>query len=208
MKISYAITVVNEIKEIQTLLPLLIENKREVDEIVVQYDNQKVTVEVLEYLNDLTFDKKIDKTIGYPLNGDFGTYKQHLTQNCTGDWIFQLDADETIDPILIQGLSNILEGNDTIEMFFIPRINIVNGLTESHIQKWRWNVNEKGWVNFPDVQGRLYQNKQSIFWAGKVHEQLQGFESYTIFPQDETYCIKHIKEIERQEKQNALYETL
>ena len=208
MKISYAITVVNEIKEIQTLLPLLIENKREVDEIVVQYDNQKVTVEVLEYLNDLTFDKKIDKTIGYPLNGDFGTYKQHLTQNCTGDWIFQLDADETIDPILIQGLSNILEGNDTIEMFFIPRINIVNGLTESHIKKWRWNVNEKGWVNFPDVQGRLYQNKQSIFWAGKVHEQLQGFESYTIFPQDELYCIKHIKDIERQERQNNFYDTI
>ena len=208
MKISYAVTVVNEIKEIQTLLPLLIENKREVDEIVVQYDNQKVTVEVLEYLNDLTFEKKIDKTIGYPLNGDFGTYKQHLTQNCTGDWIFQLDADETIDPILIQGLSNILEGNDTIEMFFIPRINIVNGLTPEHIQKWKWQVNENGWVNFPDVQGRLYQNKQSIFWAGKVHEQLQGFESYTIFPQDETYCIKHIKDIERQERQNNFYDTI
>ena len=192
MKISYAVTVVDEIKEIQTLLPLLIENKREDDEIVVQYDNQKVSVDVLEYLNDLTFEKKINKTIGYPLNSDFGTYKQHLTQNCAGDWIFQLDADETIDPILIQGLSNILEGNDTIEMFFIPRINIVNGLTPEHIQKWKWQVNENGWVNFPDVQGRLYQNKQSIFWAGKVHEQLQGFESYTIFPQDETYCIKHI----------------
>jgi hypothetical protein len=208
MKISYAVTVVDEIKEIQTLLPLLIENKRKEDEIIVQYDNQKVSVEVLEYLNDLTFEKKIDKTIGYPLNGDFGTYKQHLTQNCTGDWIFQLDADETIDPILIQNLSNILEGNESIEMFFIPRINIVNGLTDDHIQKWRWQVNEKGWVNFPDVQGRLYRNKQSIFWAGKVHEQLQGFESYTIFPQDETYCIKHIKEIERQERQNNFYEQL
>lgn len=208
MKITYAVTVADEIKEIQTLLPLLIENKREEDEIIVQYDNQKVSVEVLEYLNDLTFEKKIDKTIGYPLNGDFGTYKQHLTQNCTGDWIFQLDADETIDPILIQGLSNILAGNENIEMFFIPRINIVNGLTNEHIAKWRWQVNEQGWVNFPDVQGRLYRNKQSIFWAGKVHEQLQGFESYTIFPQDETYCIKHIKEIKRQEIQNALYETL
>ena len=208
MKISYAVTVVDEIKEIQTLLPLLIENKREEDEIVVQYDNQKVSVDVLEYLNDLTFEKKINKTIGYPLNSDFGTYKQHLTQNCAGDWIFQLDADETIDPILIQGLSNILEGNSNIEMFFIPRINIVNGLTPEHIQKWRWQVNEQGWVNFPDVQGRLYQNKQSIFWAGKVHEQLQGFESYTIFPQDETYCIKHIKEIERQERQNNFYEQI
>jgi hypothetical protein len=208
MKISYAVTVADEIKEIQTLLPILIENKLKDDEIVVQYDNQKVSIEVLEYLNDLVFEKKINLLVGYPLNGDFGTYKQHLTQNCTGDWIFQLDADEILEPTLIQSLQDILNGNENIEMFFIPRINIVNGLTPEHIAKWRWQVNEKGWVNFPDVQGRLYRNKQSIFWAGKVHEQLQGFESYTIFPQDETYCIKHIKEIERQEKQNALYETL
>ena len=208
MKISYAITVADEIKEIQQLLPLLIQNKQNTDEIVVQYDNQKVTVEVLEYLNDLVYDKKIDRLVGYPLNGDFGTYKQHLNQNCQGEWIFQLDADELLEEQLISNLGTILDGNDSIDMFFIPRINIVNGLTEAHIQKWRWNVNEKGWVNFPDVQGRLYKNKQSIFWAGKVHEQLQGFESYTIFPQDEVYCIKHIKEIERQERQNALYETI
>lgn len=208
MKISYAVTVADEIKEIQQLLPLLIQNKQNTDEIVVQYDNQKVTVEVLEYLNDLVYDKKIDRLVGYPLNGDFGTYKQHLNQNCQGEWIFQLDADELLEEQLIGSLGTILDGNDSIDMFFIPRINIVNGLTEAHIQKWRWQVNDKGWVNFPDVQGRLYKNKQSIFWAGKVHEQLQGFESYTIFPQDEVYCIKHIKEIERQERQNALYETI
>jgi len=208
MKISYAVTVADEIKEIQTLLPLLIENKIDTDEIIVQYDNQKVTVEVLEYLNDLVFDKKIDKLIGYPLNGDFGTYKQHLNQNCSGDWIFQLDADEILDTKLINNLGFILEGNPNIEMFFIPRINIVNGLTDEHIKKWGWQVNELGWVNFPDVQGRLYQNKQSIFWSGKVHEQLQGFESYSIFPKDETYCIKHIKEIERQERQNNFYATI
>jgi uncharacterized protein (UPF0297 family) len=208
MKISYAVTVADEIKEIQQLLPLLIQNKQNTDEIVVQYDNQKVTVEVLEYLNDLVYDKKIDRLVGYPLNGDFGTYKQHLNQNCQGEWIFQLDADELLEEQLIGNLGTILNGNDSIDMFFIPRINIVNGLTEAHVQKWRWQVNDKGWVNFPDVQGRLYKNKQSIFWAGKVHEQLQGFESYTIFPQDEVYCIKHIKDIERQERQNALYETI
>jgi uncharacterized protein (UPF0297 family) len=208
MKISYAVTVADEIKEIQQLLPLLIQNKQNTDEIVVQYDNQKVTVEVLEYLNDLVYDKKIDRLVGYPLNGDFGTYKQHLNQNCQGEWIFQLDADELLEEQLISNLGTILNGNDSIDMFFIPRINIVNGLTEAHIQKWKWQVNDKGWVNFPDVQGRLYKNKQSIFWAGKVHEQLQGFESYTIFPQDEMYCIKHIKEIERQERQNNFYEQL
>ena len=208
MKISYAVTVADEIKEIQQLLPLLIQNKLSTDEIVVQYDNQKVTVEVLEYLNDLVFEKKIDRLVGYPLNADFGTYKQHLNQNCQGEWIFQLDADELLEEQLIGSLGAILDGNPNIDLFFIPRINIVNGLTEAHIQKWKWQVNDNGWVNFPDVQGRLYKNKQSIFWAGKVHEQLQGFESYTIFPQDEVYCIKHIKEIERQERQNALYETI
>ena len=123
MKISYAVTVADEIKEIQTLLPILVENKLEGDEIIVQYDNQKVTVEVLEYLNDLVYEKKINAVIGYPLNKDFGTYKQHLTQNCSGDWIYQLDADETIEPEVIKNLSSILESNPNIEMFFIPRIN-------------------------------------------------------------------------------------
>ena len=208
MKISYAVTVADEIKEIQTLLPILIENKIEGDEIIVQYDNQKVTVEVLEYLNDLAYENKINAVIGYPLNKDFGTYKQHLTENCKGDWIYQLDADEIIEPEVIKNLSSILESNPNIEMFFIPRINVVNGLTQEHVTKWGWKINEKGWVNFPDVQGRLYQNKQSIFWSGKVHEALQGFESYSIFPQEEVFCIKHIKEIERQERQNALYETI
>lgn len=208
MKISYAVTVVDELKEIQTLLPLLIENKTKEDEIIVQYDNQKVTVDVLEYLNDLVYEKKITNLVGYPLNKDFGTFKQHLGQHCTGDWIFQLDADEVLDANLIQNLSGVLDANPNIEMFFIPRINIVNGITDAHIQKWGWNVNEQGWINFPDVQGRLYQNKQSLFWAGKVHEVVQGFESYSIFPQEEVFCIKHIKEIERQERQNSYYETI
>jgi glycosyltransferase involved in cell wall biosynthesis len=208
MKISYAVTVADELKEIQTILPLLIEHKNEIDEIVVQYDNQKVTVEVLEYLNDLVYNKKITKLVGYPLNKDFGTFKQHLNANCEGEWIFQLDADEILDEKLIQNLGKVLEGNSEIEMIFVPRINIVNGITEKHIQKWGWRVNEKGWVNFPDVQGRLYKNKQSLFWTGRVHEVIQGFETYTIFPQEEIYCIKHIKEIERQERQNSLYESI
>ncbi len=149
MKISYAVTVADEIKEIQQLLPLLIQNKLSTDEIVVQYDNQKVTVEVLEYLNDLVFEKKIDRLVGYPLNADFGTYKQHLNQNCQGEWIFQLDADEFLEPDLIYNLEDILETNVDKDLILVPRINTVEGLTESHIQKWGWKVDEKGWVNLP-----------------------------------------------------------
>ena len=49
--------------------------------------------------------KKIDKLVGYPLNKDFGTFKQHLTENCSGEWIYQLDADEIINEQILQNLS-------------------------------------------------------------------------------------------------------
>ena len=120
-----------------------------------------------------------------------------------------MDADELLSPNLIVNLEDILDANIDKEMIAVPRINIVNGLTDEHVQKWGWNVNERGWVNFPDFQTRLYKNNsEKIGWNGKVHERIVGFESYTSLPTDELYCIKHIKEIAKQEKQNNYYDTL
>jgi glycosyltransferase involved in cell wall biosynthesis len=141
-------------------------------------------------------------------DNDFAHWKNFLNSNCKGEWIFQLDADEYLDPNLIVNLEDILENNIDKDLIVVPRINTVEGLTEEHIQKWGWRVDEKGWVNFPDVQTRIYKNKETIGWAGKVHERIGGFESYTAFPSDEMYCIKHPKTIQRQEKQNNYYETL
>lgn len=208
MQISYGVTVSNEIVEIQNLIERLSTNKRVEDEIVIQFDSSTATIPVVEYLNECVISAKIQKLVSFPLNGDFGQFKQHLNQNCSGDWIFQLDADEDLEATLIKNLHTILEENPEIDMFWLPRINIVNGVTPDDIQKWGWNMSEQGWVNYPDVQGRLYRNKQSIFWAGKVHEKIQGYESYSIFPPEELYSIKHIKDIDRQRKQNDFYEQL
>jgi glycosyltransferase involved in cell wall biosynthesis len=208
MQISYGVTVSNEIVEIQNLIERLSTNKRVEDEIVIQFDSSTATIPVVEYLNECVINAKIQKLVSFPLNGDFGQFKQHLNQNCSGDWIFQLDADEDLESTLIQNLHTILEENPEIDMFWLPRINIVNGVTPDDIQKWGWNISEQGWVNYPDVQGRLFRNKQSIFWAGKVHEKIQGYESYSIFPPEELYSIKHIKDIDRQRKQNDFYEQL
>ena len=46
MKISYAITVCNEHKEIEKLLTFLFEHKRKEDQVVVQMDKDNVTDEV------------------------------------------------------------------------------------------------------------------------------------------------------------------
>ena len=87
----------------------------------------------------------------------------------------------------------------------LGRVNTVEGLTQEHIDIWKWNVNEKGWVNFPDFQTRILQNSRKINWVNKVHEVLTGHNSYSFFPLEKEYCLIHDKTIQRQEKQNTFY---
>ena len=207
MKISYAITIHNEIEEIKSLLPLLLENIREDDEIVIQQDNTNLDEVVYTYLKS-QIERTNVKYVQHSLNGDFSQFKNNLTDNCTGDYIFQIDADEYPNGYLLATLPQILELNPSNEVYFIPRVNTVEGLTQAHIQKWGWRVNEKGWVNFPDHQMRIWKNKPEIRWVNKLHEVLKGYKSYAALPSDEEMSLYHPKEIDRQEKQNEFYEKL
>jgi len=207
MKLSYAVTVCNEFEETINLITTLLNYKGENSEVVVLLDMPKASEELVEYL-ELQANANHIELIESEFNNDFAEWKNFLNSHCKGEWIFQLDADEGLEPDLIVNLEDILNDNTDKELIVVPRINIVNGITQEHIQKWGWQVNERGWINFPDVQTRLYKNSETIGWAGKVHERIVGYETYTNFPADEIYCIKHIKEIERQEKQNNYYSTL
>jgi len=215
MKISYALTVCNEFIEIQRLLPFLLEQKRPQDEIVIQMD-----LSVAD-LNNMPEDKKLVwayimkhneqghcQVIFNPLNNDFSAFKNHLTQQCTGDYIFQIDADEIPNENLIMVLPEVLEENPEVEVYLVPRVNTVEGLTEEHIQKWGWKVNDEKWVNWPDYQWRIWKNKPEITWVNKVHERLDGFKHYTAMPDVEYFALFHPKTIEKQEKQNQLYESI
>ena len=102
MKISYAIPVHNEHKELKRLLNFLIENIREEDEIVVQCDQGNTTPEVYEVLG--TWQGGPLKVIEFPLNGNFANFKNNLKEHCSGDWIFQIDADEYPDIYLLDAL--------------------------------------------------------------------------------------------------------
>ena len=206
MRISYAIPVCYEHEELRRLLKLLTEYKREEDEIVVQFDMGNTTPEVYKVVYD-EFANEVKHT-AFPLSGNFGAFKNNLKANCTGEWIFQIDADEYFHPWLIVNLPAILEQNPQTQVFLLPRINTVEGITQDHIQKWRWVVNEKGWVNFPDYQTRILQNSPKIQWINKVHEVLYGHTSYGLFPAEEDYCILHHKNIARQEAQNTIYSAL
>ena len=207
MKISYAITVCNELKEIIELTNFLQSRIEEEDEIIIQYDTNGVTKEVSDFLTIFGDINKQTKIVSFPLNKDFATFKNNLKKNCSGDYIFQIDADETPTEYLMQNLKTILESNN-VDIVFVPRVNTVNGLTEAHIQGWGWRVNEKGWVNFPDYQTRIYKNTNDVEWFGKVHERISGYNTFANFPAEERFSLYHHKQIERQEKQNNFYNNI
>ena len=205
MIISYAITVCNEHDELKRLLNFLIKKVREGDEIIVQHDEENTTLEVLKVLNKYADRVKV---IEFPLNGHFANFKNNLTENCEGDWIFQIDADEMPHKNLIEYLPEIILSNPDNEVIKVPRINTVFGLTEEYANKWRWNVNEKGWVNWPDFQWRIWKNQPKIKWVNKVHEVLEGYSTYSDLHKVEEFALYHPKDIEKQVKQNNYYENI
>jgi len=219
MKISYGILCSTELEETKRLVNFLLENKNKNDEIVVVQDMgwPKVMVkpdrrELWDYLDYLgqEHQNKI-KFENYTFENNFSAIKNYLNSLCTGDYILQLDADEEISKTFINQLHAILDANPNIELFWLPRINIVNGLTEEHIRMWNWRVTTHSMtkekvVNYPDYQGRLYKNLPSkIMWTKPVHERISGAETFTYFPDHEDYCIHHVKDIKKQEQQNKLY---
>lgn len=206
MKISYAITVCNEFEEIQKLITFLLENKREEDEIIILYDAKNGYPEIEAYLRSNSINGEFNWYKG-KFNNHFADWKNKLTSHCNGDYIFQIDADEMISPYMIDNLPMVLQYNN-VDVLKIPRINTVDGLTQQHIDKWNWGVNDDGWVNFPDYQWRVYKNNDKIKWKNKVHEVLEGYHTISYLPTEEPWCLRHDKTIERQERQNKMYNNI
>jgi hypothetical protein len=207
MKISYAITVCNELEEVKALINFLYLNKRKKDEIYVLLDKPKASHVLIDELYKLSSSDKITLRES-SFQGNFADWKNELTKMCSGDYIFQIDADEIPHEYLVSILPTILEFNPEIDVYLTPRVNTVNGITQEHIQKWGWRVDENNWINYPDYQWRIWKNKPEIKWVNKVHEKLDGFKTYVTLPPQKEFSLYHPKIIERQELQNQYYNTL
>jgi hypothetical protein len=206
MKISFAITVSTELEEIKRLVPFILQHKRPIDEIVILYDDKNGNPEILDFLLPFNIKPNVQTWRCFDWNNNFADWKNILNGYCVGDYIFQLDADEMITQYLVENIHEIISMNPEIDVVFVPRINTVEGITSNHIQMWNWKVDENGYINFPDWQGRIYRKGMS--WYGKVHERIIGGKRFSTLPTDEVYCLKHPKTIERQEKQNKLYSSI
>ena len=220
MKISYGVTVYNEYKELDNLLDHLSKHIREEDEVVVTQDISKkgdksivqdefyALEKVLEkYEYGTYFQPKQLRVTTFEFRKDFSVLKNYTKKHCSGDYIFHIDADEIPNEVLLKQLPTILEINDT-DLVWVPRINIVNGITDWHLNHWKWRQTEQGWINFPDYQARIFRNADHIKWIKPVHEVIDGAQTYSHLPPHEELTLKHEKDIVRQEMQNKLYDTI
>tara|TARA_B100000497_G_C7692837_1_gene421831 strand:+ start:2633 stop:3358 length:726 start_codon:yes stop_codon:yes gene_type:complete len=233
--VSFGIPVCNEHEELDILLTQLNASVHRTDQIVVQFDKGNTTDEVAGVCQAFEEVVKCEfLVVEFPLNGDFAAFKNNLKSKCTKNFIFQIDADEYLGVELLgDGLQYLLQQaeEDGIDAFYISRINCVQGLTDEYVISQNWNVSHIEFpvakpydnvvVNFPDRQGRLLRNSPYIKWQGNVHERLVGLKSFTsipiqtigfdksrIDPDNQAYCLIHLKELDRQKRQNEMYDKL
>lgn len=208
MKISYAISVKDEFLEIQTLVTYLLEHKRKEDEVVILFDSKNGDKAIEEYLRASTVEKSLFRWHPYEFDGDFSKMKNYLNSLCTGDFIFNIDADEVPSLNLVVNLPSFLDQG--VDLILIPRENYVKGITQEHINKWNWAKDSLGRINYPDYQARVYRNSPDIKWVNKVHEIITGHKTWAAIPHTapSLFFLEHRKDIKRQEKQNEYYSSL
>ena len=208
MKISYGITVHNEADELNKLLEILIHKTDVEDEIVICDDfSDEDTQFVIRSWAQQYGHNKVIKVYKRHLEGDFASQKNSIIDNSVGDYIFHIDADEYPHEVLLRDIKQVLEMND-VDLVWVPRVNTVEGITEEHMKVWGWKTTEKGWINYPDYQSRVFRNSPDIRWRKKVHEQIEGCKTYSHLPPHEELSLYHHKTITKQEEQNKMYDQL
>ncbi|MBC8153064.1 MAG: glycosyltransferase, partial [Bacteroidetes bacterium] len=105
IKLSYGITVCNEAVELERLILFLLLHKDRQDEVIVLQDITTTDRWVSDVLNAYRGELVIRTEL---LNGDFAGFKNKLIDVATGDYLFQIDADEMPAVDLIRKVKPIL----------------------------------------------------------------------------------------------------
>ena len=214
MKISYLVTCKNENLELGILLDKLkthIDENSPTDEIVIldDFSDNPDTIKILSKAKSYGF-----TVVQHELNKNFSEHKNYGSKRCVGDYIVQIDADEYLSQPLLNNIHEIIDSNPTVELYRVPRVNIVRGATDNDARNWGWHVSKLpefgdlpiiNWGNGGDYQSRIYKNSLRIQWHKPLHETIIGASIVADLPKEVDYAIIHDKTIDRQRSQNEFY---
>jgi glycosyltransferase involved in cell wall biosynthesis len=149
-RISVAVIALNEEERLRACLESVVW----ADElIVVDAGSSDKTVAIAREFTDRVLFRAWD---GY------GTQKNFALDQCQGDWILSLDADERVSESLREEIRTVVEGGPTTQAgFYLPRRNLFEG---------RW-VRHGGL--YPDWQLRLFRRGKGVFVERAVHESVR-----------------------------------
>ena len=160
---SYAICVCNESRELYSLIAFLKKVKDTEDEINILVDTAHVSKQVLQVLD--FFKNDIVTCERAFIDSNFSDHRNYHISKCKGDYIFVLDPDEMPQEKLLKNIKTHIV--DDMEVIYIPRINILPGSTQEWLNN-KFTVNEVGWINWPDMQGRIFKNIPSRIIVGDL----------------------------------------
>ena len=214
MKISYLVTCKNETLELLQLIEKLkthIDFVAPNDEVVIldDFSDNEDTKKILAKAKSYGF-----TVVQHALNKNFAEHKNYGSKRCVGDFVCQIDADEYLFPNLLNNMHEIINSNPTVELYRVPRVNIVRGATDNDARNWGWHVTKLpefgelpiiNWGNGGDYQSRIYKNSLRIQWHKPLHETIVGASIVAHLPKEVDYAIIHDKTIDRQKAQNEFY---
>lgn len=118
--------------------------------LVVDSDSTDGTIEIVEALGATV--------VQVPFNG-FGELRNKAIQKCAHNWIFSLDADERCTPEARDEIRSLINSENHLDAYYVPRKNIFMG-------KW---IKHSGF--FPDYrQPQLFRKNALLFENDAVHE--------------------------------------
>lgn len=225
MKLSYLVTCHNEGDSLDKCLTNIVSFKDDEDEVLVldDFSDDPITKVILDKFKfaqaaerivdgQATPHKPNVRVLEHALDRNYGAHKNFGNENCTGDWVFQIDGDEIPTPTLIANVKAIIEANPNVELLFVPRINDFIGVSETHAKTWGWRLSPcdacdgRMIVNWPDYQSRIYKRiPERIRWDRRLHEKIEGFTKFGTIPAEVDLALYHDKTIETQLKTNKRY---
>lgn len=125
--------------------------------IVVDTGSEDATVEIAQ--------RYTDKIYFHPWNDSFSEARNHYLNYATGDWIFQIDADEEL---IQEDISTLMEAvkDDTIDAVMIQIVSkFQNGRSEA----------------IHSVE-RVFRNNGIIHYEGRVHNRVVGITNAKVYP--------------------------
>jgi glycosyltransferase involved in cell wall biosynthesis len=149
MKISATIITFNE----QNNIARAIESLRCFDEVVV-VDSGSVdrTVEIAERLGA--------RVIGHAWEG-FAKQKNFAAEQARYDWIFSIDADESLSEALEGEIWQLRKSGPAYDAYTVPRL-------AQYLGRW---ILHSGW--YPDRKIRLYDRRKGRWMGSYVHESVK-----------------------------------